>query len=586
MYDRLLMTLSTLSILYQLFFFRYSNETYSHGRGGPPHHAAHRRPVQCLYKNQNIDQYGKESILWLEKELRAYTRAGHGQLSTEERDALRREQTVTSDLEKAFRQNLMQESRGVWLTPEEVEGVPERELKEWKESAELAGSGEDSRIFIPFANGGYRAILTHATSPVARENMWRAHGVKLPENVPILQEIVSRREAMAHLLGYSDHAAFRLEERMIQDADQVATFLARLQDIIRPYAQREVNALKEMRRMDKDQECQDDTLPPWDRLYYQRQLETSFHCDQEAIAEYFPLQQTATAMLDIFATMLNLRFDSVEGLTFPLIWHESVRVFTVWDGDVFLGNLYLNLVWREKKYRGEQCVIMELGYSHGKRQPPSILLMATFPAKEVILLHHHETTSLFHEMGHAIHNLLSHTQYARFHGTLLPIDFGEIPGMMLENWCWRADVLQKISCHYTYLDNILSSRWRALHPRQPDPPRSIPDQQMNALLCACQGKALYYSSILWKTWYDAQEKLGIDFSTCRDGFDFVNFGHLVSGYDAGYYAYVCCAAIAQDLYRTCFAEDPWRGETWQEYKRLLLAFLGRAVEPDALVWGW
>ncbi|PYI06109.1 zincin [Aspergillus sclerotiicarbonarius CBS 121057] len=372
-----------------------------------------------------------------------------------------------------------------------------------------------------------------------------------------------------------------------------------------------------------------DGFLPWDQLYYQRLIEHEFDIDQGKIAEFYPLERTAAAMLDIFASVLDLRFDPIEGLAFPFIWHESVRVFSAWDGKdanvPFLGYLYFDLQWRENKYRGNQCVVLQCGSSKpdGSRQHPSVVLMCAFPTNSgTHLLRHREMISLFHEMGHAMHNLLSQTQYARFHGSQGPHDFGEIPSTMLENWCWRKDVLKQLSCHYTQLSEEELSQWRTQHPGEADPPAQIPDQLVDDLIRGRYvGKGLWYCRLLaislydlkihrpspnqekdlQQLWYDELgEMTGMEYSACREGYEFATIGHLTAGYDAGYYSYLCCATLAQDLYLTRFANDAWDTKTWREFRQtvlrpgasetnllgLLEGFLGRASHPDALVQGW
>lgn len=78
-------------------------------------------------------------------------------------------------------------------------------------------------------------------------------------------------------------------------------------------------------------------------------------------------------------------------------------------------------------------------------------------------------------MGHGIHDLLSKTKYARFHGTNLPRDIGEMPSIMLENWCWMKEVLKGLSCHYTTLDANYLKNWESKNPGAPEPPEKIPD---------------------------------------------------------------------------------------------------------------
>ena len=81
-----------------------------------------------------------------------------------------------------------------------------------------------------------------------------------------------------------------------------------------------------------------------------------------------------------------------------------------------------------------------------------------------------------------MHDLISHTKYSRFHGTRLPVDIGEMPSTLLENWCWTKDILKELSCHYTTLDPDYLVQWRKDNPGQPDPPAKIPDELLDNIL--------------------------------------------------------------------------------------------------------
>lgn len=85
-------------------------------------------------------------------------------------------------------------------------------------------------------------------------------------------------------------------------------------------------------------------------------------------------------------------------------------------------------------------------------------------------------------MGHGIHDLLARTKYIRFHGYRLPPDFGEMPSIMLENWCWMKSVLEELSCHYTTLDKNYLADWQKQHPSEPNPPTKIPEGLVENLI--------------------------------------------------------------------------------------------------------
>ncbi|KAJ5776809.1 peptidase family M3 [Penicillium odoratum] len=591
--------------------------------------------LQAAKEEPGFDSLDKESQHLLEKELLCYKHAGHGILSDTQLEGYRTVRVEIEGLKRAFQQNLAREAGGVNFTVEELDGVPREELAKWKE--EIPGAGV---FFIPFVNGGTRAVLTYARCPETRRRMFLANNRKLKENQPLFEEIIKLRSQQARLLNYSTHADFRIETRMAKSVEWVKEFLNDLQMSLVRYGREEIAVLQD-RRM-KDLRTSEHYIhrlekgfPPWDEQYYKRLVQEEFEVDQHKVSEFFPLEQTAIGMLGIFTSLLGLRFDPIptDILTGDLIWHDTVQGFSVWDmsDNGFIGYLYFDLLWRENKYRGNQCVNIQCGYQRpdGTRQFPSTILMCSFPtqtATSCALLKHHQVVTLFHgksivQLGHGIHDLLARTNYTHFHGYRLPPDFGEMPSTLLENWCWMEDVLHQLSCHYTTLDANYLKGWREQHPGEPDPPKKPPHGLIeNLVKHRYSHKGLYYLHQLSvsifdlqihsvKTdedianlniqtlWYDLREEIeGMDFSDCRDGFEFASFSHLTAGYDVCYYAYSCCNAMAQDVFLSKFADDPHNKANWEKYRRgileyggsqkdllgMLEAFLGRPVNMNAL----
>ncbi|PYI10955.1 peptidase family M3 [Aspergillus sclerotiicarbonarius CBS 121057] len=578
--------------------------------------------LQAARDKSEFETLDTESKHLLEKELLEYKHAGHGLLDSSELDEYSRENMAIKDLEMSFQQNIARENGGVWFTREELDGLPAEELAKWKdgpEDGEQPGRGEPKK-FVPFANGGTPAVLTYAHRPETRKRMFLADNLKLAENKPLFEEIVKRRAVQAHRMKYLTHADFRIEKRMVKTTEWLEEFLGQLRKSLCPRGTSEIEVLQR-RRLDELRENgqvleQKDSQKfyPWDKRYYERLVEQEFGVDQAKTSEFFPLEQTATGMLGIFAALLELRFDPIpnESLADKVIWHDTVRVFSVWEGKDggFIGYLYFDLLWRENKYRGNQSVNIQCGYLRpdGSRQHPATILMCSFPTltpARCALLKQHQVVTLFHEMGHGIHDLLAKTKYVRFHGYHLPPDFGEMPSVMLENWCWMKDVLKGLSCHYTTVDDSYLAAWRKQHPGECDPPKKIPDNLVDRLVKHRYfNRGLYYLYILSisifdmqihslrtekqiadldvrKLWYDIREEIeGMDFSECRKGFAFGTFTHLTAGYDVCYYAYLCCTAMAQDLFLSVFASDPYNTDSWARYRRGILEQGGS--QPDLL----
>lgn len=81
-----------------------------------------------------------------------------------------------------------------------------------------------------------------------------------------------------------------------------------------------------------------------------------------------------------------------------------------------------------------------------------------------------------------MHDLISRTKFSRFHGTQLPVDFGEMPSTLLENWCWDREILKHLSRHYTLLSKQYLSEWHEKYPESPDPPAQIPDDLLETIV--------------------------------------------------------------------------------------------------------
>jgi metallopeptidase MepB len=180
---------------------------------------------------------------------------------------------------------------------------------------------------------------------------------------------------------------------------------------------------------------------------------------------------------------------------------------------------------------------------------------------------------LFHELGHGIHDLVSKTEYARFHGTNTVHDFCEAPSQMLENWCWTHSTLRSLSQHYSTLSPEYSKTWQEEQANCNDALHTVPDKIPEDMLLSLiktkkVNNALYYlgslhvsifdmtihgpesheaaknieTSYLWNSLrkeilkIDGPEVHGQDY---RWGHGQVTFGHLiVEDYDAGYYGYL------------------------------------------------
>ncbi|KAK1992171.1 metallopeptidase MepB [Colletotrichum falcatum] len=583
-----------------------------------------------MRKNEALDP---ESLQLLKRKHRDHTRNGCGLPDGPQRERFISIKSRLSRLSVEFRKNLADSRGEIWLTLDELDGLDQPTLSQLEK-----GQGEnEGKLRLPLVGLPFNLSLMVLKRSDVRKRVYIASYNRCHYNVPIFQDIVVLRDEVARLLGYSSHAAFRLEDKMAKTVGCVNEFLDELQGRLVPGGHCEMQALQELKKQDVESrgELSDGRYYLWDHAYYNRlMLERQHSIDQEKIAEYFPLQHTVSRMLSIFETLFGLVFYKNEGGHQEHVWHDEVQLFSVWDdaeqGGGFVGYLYLDLFPREGKTTGAANFNVVLGYTRedGSRQYPATALVCDVSrptAESPSLLRHNEVVTLFHELGHAIHDLVAKTKYACFHGTETVLDFGEAPSQMLENWCWTPSQLKPLTRHYSFLSPEYLAIWQSRQTAS----RGLPSERMPDDLIESLVRSKYVNSALFHLYqlcicyfdiavhspesHAAVENMDVSATYNRTrrelypvegpeavgkghewGHGYVNFGHLVGDYDAGYYSYLFSKVYSADMFHTVFKVDPMDPEQGRRYRYAILEkggsqdemqtlreFLGREPKSDA-----
>ena len=295
-------------------------------------------------------------------------------------------------------------------------------------------------------------------------------------NVPLFKEILELRDEAARILGYPNHASLKIDNKMAKTETRVNEFLGDLRTRLAAGGKKELDDLRQYKKRDCEERgvSFDGNFYMWDSSLYSRKMkEQEYSLDEVKISQYFPVDSTFAAMLKIFEEIFGFVFVELKeeerarlsptGKAGDIVWHDEVRLFSVWDddsnGNGFCGYLYIDLHPRDNKYSHNANFNLEPGFitKDGTRHYPATALVCNFskasPTKPA-LLKHHEVVTLFHELGHGIHDLSGRTKYSYFHGTSVVADFVEAPSQMLENWCWTPSVLKNLSKHWETNEQI------------------------------------------------------------------------------------------------------------------------------------
>ncbi|KAF8128594.1 hypothetical protein EV363DRAFT_1507211 [Boletus edulis] len=323
-----------------------------------------------------------------------------------------------------------------------------------------------------------------------------------------------------------------------------------------------------------------------------------------------PLSRSTSRYLSsslLYQNLLGVKFVEITGDARD-VWHPEVQQFAVSEKDIkdesgFVGYCYFDpSLAREKQILA--CPRMgpspRLRASRRKKTP-SLDSYGGKPgetnAGATSADGYDDVTTFFHEMGHVFHGLLSQTKYSRFHGTAVARDFVEAPSQMLENRCWEPEVLKRMSSHYKtqepFSDDLIAKIIKSRYV-------NVGLFYLRQLFFANFDLAVHNNSLdvntdYTKLWNELREKISlVQGSEDKPGQG--TFGHIVGGYDVGYYGYTYSLVFAADMYATVFKKaplDPALGRLYQD-KILFVGgsrddidslkdFLGREPDPKAFI---
>ncbi|NBX93542.1 MAG: hypothetical protein EBQ85_09970 [Proteobacteria bacterium] len=479
------------------------------------------------------------------------------------------------EVEAEFSQNLLKENTVLEFSSEELDGLPQSFIN----SLERSSHG---KYLVTLAYPHVNPFMENVKSNSARKKLsFYFNNRGGPANKQLLEEALGLRHELATQLGYSSHCHLVLSRRMAQTPQEVQKFLADLATKLEPIGKRERAELMEV----KKKELKDSTpLASFEWRYLHNSLmREKFQIDPLVIQEYFPLNTVLQGMFDIYETLLGVRFEEDTQAT---TWHPSVRKFTVLRGGKVASHFYMDLFPRKGKYSHAAAFTLITAYQlkDGTYQVPFSSIVANFSSPSQhrpSLLLHTEVETLFHEFGHIMHQVLTKAHFPSFSGTSVKTDFVEAPSQMLENWVWDKKILSKISGHYA----------RANEP--------IPSEMVDKMLAAkTLNQGLHYlrqvafasidlelhsqpqsdSSSVYNKWIQTLLGIPVLEGTCPQA----SFGHLMGGYDAGYYGYLWSEVFAQDMFTRFEKEGLLNPQTGREYREWILEPGGEKPPMDLI----
>ncbi len=408
--------------------------------------------IRIVYENKEKFNLTSEESKVLDETYSDFVRGGAA-LPPEDKEVLRKINEELSLLSVQFSQNLLAETNGFKLIidrEEDLTGLPEGVKAQ---AASLAKTmGLDNKWVFTLQVPSMTPFLQYSDKRDLREKLFTAYFMKGDndnenDNKEIIANIARLRLEKARLLGYNNYASYILEKNMAKSPDRVIDFLTQVWNAAIPVAKAEAAAQQQM----INREGGKFRLEPWDWWYYTEKIrKEKYDLDDELTRPYFKIENVISGMFYVANRLYNLDF--AERTDIPE-YHPDVVTFEVSRDGEHVGVLMIDNYPRESKRGGAWCGVYrsQIRDTEGRMITPVVTMVtnSTPPTGDKpALLTPTEAETLFHEFGHALHQLLSNSTFPGFTGTAVPRDFVELPSQIMEHWVFEPEVLKVYAKHY------------------------------------------------------------------------------------------------------------------------------------------
>lgn len=501
------------------------------------------------------------------------------------------------DATQAFTIHLMDDTR--------IKGIPLHALHTAKELAEEKGlSGYVFTLEYP----SFQAIMTYAEDRDLREQMYEAFVTRASEqgpnagqfdNTALMNEILALRQEKAALLGFNNYAELSVATKMAESPQQVMGFLNDLAERAREQARNEFKQLEQF-AADTYHISQ---VKPWDSAYLsEKRRQELYSLSQEDLRPYFPQPKV---MAGLFAIIEKLYAVSLQELSGVDVWHKDVQCYAVVDQhNQVRGYVYTDLYSRPHKHGGAWMDSLQSRrkLEDGSIQVPIATLTCNFAkpiGSQPALLSHDEVTTLFHEMGHCLHHLLTQVDYLSASGINgVEWDAVELPSQFFENWCWEQSALELMTAHSDSGEPLPEALYERLITAKNFQSAMAMMRQVEFSLFDFRLHQEYQhnTTLVSDIIADVRRSTGIIPTAAYNRFQH-SFSHIFGGgYAAGYYSYSWAEVLSSDAFSRFEEEGVFNTKTGHDFLKCILEvggakpaaeayqeFRGRPATVDALL---
>ncbi|PWU04677.1 MAG: hypothetical protein C5B43_04335 [Verrucomicrobia bacterium] len=358
--------------------------------------------------------------------------------------------TDINHLESSFLKNIDEDKSFILVKDEELLGVPEN-----TRTSLIKENESFTKITCQYPH--YFPVMRYCKVEKTRQSLYRVFESRAAQkNVPILKELIQKRNRLANLLGYESFAHLDISDQLAQTPETVEKFLLSLKAGIQDKLKSEIEELtKEL--PDGISLDENNCIKPWDLMYLQENYKKKhYNVDEIAFQEYFPFERTLKKIMKMFEKMFSLEIEIIDTENKGL-WNTPGWILVIKDKlnkSRIAGHIILDPFPRVGKFSHGYCfdVLSPCRLPSGDVNPAIVLLMVNFTppsAMKESTLQHDELDMLFHELGHAFHQLLGIAEMPSRSGLHMQhLDAVEWPSRLFEFLIWEKENLKQLGEHF------------------------------------------------------------------------------------------------------------------------------------------
>ncbi|WP_046005028.1 M3 family metallopeptidase [Pseudoalteromonas rubra] len=532
--------------------------------------------VAQVYGQRNALNLSAEEKRLTEVYYKQFVRAG-AKLTDAQQTEIREINAALSSLTTQFSQHLLALSKSNVVLVEDkakLAGLTDAHIAQLAQAAEQAG--HPGQYLIKITNTTRQPILAKLEDRQLREQVWRAsayRGLKGENNNrEIVAQLAQLRAKKAALLGYESWAHYGLDEQMAKTPTAVYDMFASMVPALLKNVEAEAQAIKDKIRATGG----DFELQAWDWLYYADKVrQDKFDLDESEVKAYFEFNRVLEDGL--FFTMERLY-----GVTFKPrndipVYHPDVKAYEVFDADGTSLALFMADYFARDGKRGGAWMSSFVQQSGLDKQRPVVINVMNIekaPEGQPTLLSYSEATTMFHELGHGLHGMLSQVTYRSLAGTSVSRDFVEFPSTFEEDWAIHPEVIQNYAKHYqtgeaipqALLSKVIASRsFNMGFDTLEYVAAALLDMEWHALAADAPLQDLVEFE------QAALSKHGVNIDYVPPRYKSAYFAHSMGGgYSAGYYAYMWSEILAADAFAYVQSQGGLNRKIGTHYRKNIL----------------